>query len=498
MFQDRGQALQTLKLLTGSQLKRFTSRDEADEYSRSRMPDVTNVVKEDTAEKSTVAAFKSISTRDLVPFRRAIEKGDTESVKQTVWSNPRYLISSGDTAVILMHGPRYNACHVAARADKAETLKTILQTVSDKKFVQSLYVTDNEATTESRCRVLLDCYLNTPDQGVGLLPVSLCNLISHSSCLCLQFHDTPLHFACKFGSVSCVRVLLSHKECDRTKVNKLAKTAGQVICERKTDSSAKIQIEQLFQQQLYIPVIRTDDCIRVGRPEDLVHLGQEANVQAVAGPLSPPQAQDLFQYLRSPHRTGTSAEVRLSDQSKGVERMARVKCREMGVEWVELWPFLNCNLDLSSPRGLHLLEQHLQDQQAKRLPDHSLDMSDLHRALSNMRVSDKTGDVVCEASDGEEDAVFVTAPSSPVPADVSVEGNQLPECDVFVEGTQFSEWDKNAFLALEHAPIDGAKFPHIAKWHERVSELMKDYSTHVTPLKRNKRYVTPARLAFTP
>ena len=250
-----------------------------------------------------------------------------------------------------------------------------------------------------------------------------------------------------------------------------------MICERKPDSGIRVQIDLLFEQRFYIPVIRTDDCIRVGRPEDHVHLDEETNVQAVAGPLSPPQAQDLFQYLRSPHRKGASADVRLSDQSKGVERMARVKCREMGVEWAEWWPFLNCNADLSSPSGLQLLEQHLKTRQTNPLPDHSVDVDDLFRALSNLHVSEAN-------DDGEE--IFVTAPSSPVSA------------DVFVEGNQFSEWDKNAFLALEHAHIDAALFPLITKWYQRISEMMKDYSTHVTPLKSKKRFVTPARLVFTP
>ena len=184
VFQDRQLALNALKLLSGSQLKRFASREEAEGFSKLQVPDATSqVVKEDGAEKATVAAFKSVPARELAPFRRAIEKGETDHVKQTVWANPRYLISSGDTAVILMAGPRYNACHVAAKADRGETLKTILQTVSDKNFVRSLYVSDEDATTESRCRVLLDCYLNTPDHGVRvfflnpklfLIPLSLC------------------------------------------------------------------------------------------------------------------------------------------------------------------------------------------------------------------------------------------------------------------------------------------------------------------------------------
>ena len=50
------------------------------------------------AEKS---AFKGPKTQELVLFRKLIEKGDMDTVKSTVWSNPRYLITSADTPVIL-------------------------------------------------------------------------------------------------------------------------------------------------------------------------------------------------------------------------------------------------------------------------------------------------------------------------------------------------------------------------------------------------------------
>jgi hypothetical protein len=201
VFDDRQKALQALKQVTGSQLKKFPTREEAEACSKARPREAgVIVIREEGAEKSTVASFKSVPARELAPFRRAIEKGDITHVKELIWSNPRYLISSGDTAVVLMAGPRYNASHVAAKADKNQILQLILQTVSDHKFVRSLYVSDDDETTKSRCRVLLDCYLNTPDQGVRnvlfvfpfvlicFLPI-LCYLFAgarYSSALCMQ------------------------------------------------------------------------------------------------------------------------------------------------------------------------------------------------------------------------------------------------------------------------------------------------------------------------
>lgn len=45
--------------------------------------------------------FSSVRIQDLVKLRTAIEKGDTEKVKEMVDSNPRYLIGSGDNPTIL-------------------------------------------------------------------------------------------------------------------------------------------------------------------------------------------------------------------------------------------------------------------------------------------------------------------------------------------------------------------------------------------------------------
>jgi len=45
---------------------------------------------------------RQVST-PMVPakLKRAIEAGDIESVRSLIWSNPRYLIGSGDTPTII-------------------------------------------------------------------------------------------------------------------------------------------------------------------------------------------------------------------------------------------------------------------------------------------------------------------------------------------------------------------------------------------------------------
>lgn len=101
-------------------------------------------------------------------------------------------------------GSRYNALHVAAKSKNAAITDLILQTVGDPAFVRLLYGDDSLSvgtlgTAAERSAVLLDLYLNTPDKGM---------------------HETPLHFATKFGAAQVVSTLVSYAECDRESINK--------------------------------------------------------------------------------------------------------------------------------------------------------------------------------------------------------------------------------------------------------------------------------------
>lgn len=128
----------------------------------------------------------------MIKFRKCIEQGNHQSVYETVWSNPRYLIGSGDTPTILKESFRYNALHVAALAKNAKMCTLILETVSDPKFVQLLHGKDNQKTADEVSQILLDLYLNMPEKGRS---------------------ETPLHLATKYGAVEVVEVLTTYKEC---------------------------------------------------------------------------------------------------------------------------------------------------------------------------------------------------------------------------------------------------------------------------------------------
>ena len=45
-----------------------------------------------------------------------------------------------------------------------------------------------------------------------------------------KLNETPLHFACKFGSYEVFKILISFEECCKSLLNKNSKTAEELIC----------------------------------------------------------------------------------------------------------------------------------------------------------------------------------------------------------------------------------------------------------------------------
>jgi len=116
-----------------------------------------------------------------------------QKVYEMICTNPRYLVSSGDTPSILKEGPRYNALHVAAMNKHAKMAKLILQTVEQTKFIELLHgCKDDDQNVEQMSQFLLESYLNTPDKSRN---------------------ETPLHFAAKMGAVEVIEVLIAYPLC---------------------------------------------------------------------------------------------------------------------------------------------------------------------------------------------------------------------------------------------------------------------------------------------
>ncbi|KAK7874475.1 hypothetical protein R5R35_001562 [Gryllus longicercus] len=374
---DKIEALKIVKRYKKARFKAFKTRDDAVEFAvngseilnniSSTHADVPEAASPLVFEKPSL--FKGPKAQDLVQLRKQIECGDLKSVSSTVWSNPRYLVSSGDTPAILQEGSRYNALHVAAKARNTAMCEFIIQTVSDPAFVGLLYGDDDPESCQERAAILLDLYLNTPDKGLN---------------------ETPLHFAVKFGAVGVVEALVSCPQCDKNPKNKFGQSPKDIVCSRISGSDAshnshnlKKEIMSLLDERFYVPVLRSEDnSVQpvVGSPFspscplalNTDPINPRMEIHAYAGPMSHDEAVVFRKKWKTPPRiqripfkNGPSSTVatilRLQDTEKGLERVGRELAQEFRVSWKEFWPFLGIFTDLCTPEGLQKLEVYLKN-----------------------------------------------------------------------------------------------------------------------------------------
>ncbi|NXP21258.1 ANKL2 protein, partial [Scytalopus superciliaris] len=392
VYEDKKEALQAVKMIKGSRFKAFTKREDAEKFAKgicdyfpspSKSSLCLSPVKmgpfnretsdlclieglcspeTETANKERANSYKSPRTQDLTAkLRKAVEKGDTATFSDLIWSNPRYLIGSGDNPTIVQEGCRYNVMHVAAKENQPAICQLLLDTLENPEFMRLMYPDDNDGMLKNRIQYIVDLYLNTPDK-MGF--------------------DTPLHFACKFGNLDVVNVLTSHPAIVKNPRNKYDQTPAEVVCERSKNKSAELKekLREYLKGRYYVPLLRAEDnssapvigapwspdqmddgpqrssCKYPGSPRDPV-----LSIRAFAGPMSPSKAEEFRRLWKTPprERAGFFHNVRKSDLERGVERVGRELAHELGFPWVEYWEFLGCFVDLSSQEGLRKLEEYL-------------------------------------------------------------------------------------------------------------------------------------------
>uniref|UniRef100_A0A667ZPU0 Ankyrin repeat and LEM domain-containing protein 2 n=1 Tax=Myripristis murdjan TaxID=586833 RepID=A0A667ZPU0_9TELE len=381
VYTDKKEALQAVKMMKGARFKAFSNREEAEKFAKGicdyypspnkSAPCVSPVkpglvickdnMEVDTINRERANSFKSPRTQDLTAkLRKAVEKGDEVAFSELVWSNPRYLIGSGDNPTIVQEGCRYNVMHVAAKENQAGIAQLLLDTLENPDFMRLMYPDDQEVMLQKRIRYIVDLYLNTPDKA-GF--------------------DTPLHFACKFGCPEVVNVLCSHPDIDKNCKNKYDQKPCDVICDRKNKTQeVKQKIRDYLEDRCYIPLLRATDNTSqpiIGAPwspepsETFCHslsswptrspVDPVMTVKAFAGPLSPSKADEFRRAWKTPPRDRAEYFHRIlkSDPDRGAERVGRDLAREMGHPWAEYWDFLDSFLDLSSTEGLRKLEEYL-------------------------------------------------------------------------------------------------------------------------------------------
>nr|XP_020445975.1 ankyrin repeat and LEM domain-containing protein 2 [Monopterus albus]XP_020445976.1 ankyrin repeat and LEM domain-containing protein 2 [Monopterus albus]XP_020445977.1 ankyrin repeat and LEM domain-containing protein 2 [Monopterus albus]XP_020445978.1 ankyrin repeat and LEM domain-containing protein 2 [Monopterus albus]XP_020445979.1 ankyrin repeat and LEM domain-containing protein 2 [Monopterus albus] len=379
VYTDKKDALQAVKMMKGARFKAFSNCEDAERFAKGicdyfpspnkSAPCVSSVkpglviskdnIEVDSINRERANSFKSPRTQDLTAkLRKAVEKGDEEAFSELVWSNPRYLIGSGDNPTVVQEGCRYNVMHVAAKENQVGIAQLLLDTLENPEFMRLMYPDDKEDMLQKRIRYIVDLYLNTPDKA-GF--------------------ETPLHFACKFGCPDVVNVLCSHPDIDKNCKNKDGQKPGDLICSRKNKTQeVKQKISEYLEDRYYIPLLRSADNTSqpiIGAPwssessESLSLIQQHTKgpmdpvmtVTAFAGPLSPSKANDFRRYWKTPPRDRAAFfhHILKSDPDRGAERVGRDLAHEGGHPWAEYWDFLDSFVDLSSTEGLRRLEEYL-------------------------------------------------------------------------------------------------------------------------------------------
>ncbi|XP_047449051.1 ankyrin repeat and LEM domain-containing protein 2 isoform X2 [Mugil cephalus] len=379
VYTDKKDALQAVKMMKGARFKAFPNREDAERFAKgicdyypspNKSTSCVSPIKPglvlgkdnvevDTINRERANSFKSPRPQDLTAkLRKAVEKGDELAFSELVWSNPRYLIGSGDNPTVVQEGCRYNVMHVAAKENQAGIAQLLLDTLENPEFMRLMYPDDQEVMLQKRIRYIVDLYLNTPDKA-GF--------------------EAPLHFACKFGCPDVVNVLCSHPDIDKNCKNKDGQKPCDVICSRKNKTQdVKQKISEYLEDRCYIPLLRATDNTSqpiIGAawsPEssETLSLIQRhtrspmdpmMTVTAFAGPLSPSKADDFRRSWKTPPRERADVfhHILKSDPDRGAERVGRDLAHEMGHPWAEYWDFLDCFVDLSSAEGLHKLEEYL-------------------------------------------------------------------------------------------------------------------------------------------
>jgi viroplasmin and RNaseH domain-containing protein len=95
------ETLSAVKSNKTARFKLFKSVTEAERFSVLGQETPSIQIEKTTFNVSTSNNFKSLKSDDFVAFRRLIEEGEVEKVKSAIRSNPKFLISSGDTPSIL-------------------------------------------------------------------------------------------------------------------------------------------------------------------------------------------------------------------------------------------------------------------------------------------------------------------------------------------------------------------------------------------------------------
>ncbi|CDQ57035.1 unnamed protein product [Oncorhynchus mykiss] len=174
VYVDWKKALRAMMTMKGSRFKPFSTREEAEKFSKCINNNSPSASAEERCGEGGQGSLQQAGLgQPTLPHR--------------IWRQPHH------------EGCQYSVLHVAAKENQSEMVQLLLDTLESPDFMRPMYPDDQEAMLHQRIRYLVDLYLNTPDKASN---------------------ETPLHFACKFGCPDVVNVLCCHPATDKQWQNK--------------------------------------------------------------------------------------------------------------------------------------------------------------------------------------------------------------------------------------------------------------------------------------
>lgn len=434
--EDKNTIIQLAKRYQNSRFKSFKDYEDALNFVVHGPTDTDMNSSTCAITEPPTCVFPSVDIPQLSCFKRLIETRDLSKVKNFVKDNPRFIISfSCDRPTILMAGPRYNAIHIAVRANAVDILIYLLETISSREYITKCYPYLDEESLSKRQNHLLDLFLNTPDKAS---------------------FDTPMHFACRAGSIESIQVLLRYIPlCDINRKNKRDMLPLDLV----TDEETKNEVARMFESCMYLTVLRkADGCdYKVNQPLlgekslDNSFDSKEEHISLVVGPMSTGCAEVIYESLRSPQKCDEELrKIRLNDHARGIEKVAKTICEQQKIPFREYWDFLGDFADFSTQSGLSKLDHHLQAQ-------HS----------SCFSLLNCFGDLSIKSDDPDSSSdSFKTAPSFDDSNEMYLTGNKRQPIDWEVLEKIQKSIDMNLYSVQDLE----AKYPYVHLWFDSFQE----------------------------
>ena len=141
----------------GIRFKKCSTVEEAREFSELTLEELEPKY---SIEKSLSPLPGVGSTATLLYL---IRNGKVDQFVETVWTNPRFLLSPGETPEIIHPGMRRNALHLAVQYHNLELCWNLMKIIKDDQFWKLVYpLSDVRVRNRSKIR-LVDLYLNMQD-----------------------------------------------------------------------------------------------------------------------------------------------------------------------------------------------------------------------------------------------------------------------------------------------------------------------------------------------